>query len=70
MAKFYCEVCGELFEVDEDSGVSNHITEEGEVDEEADANHEPCGDEPLDEPYNDDMDVDPDEEPWGMGMEI
>lgn len=47
--RFYCDECGEPFAVDRDSGVANHVTEDGGVDYDADADHVPYGTDPCDD---------------------
>lgn len=49
---YYCDECGEPFVIDPDSGVANHLKDDGTVDYDADHvayGEEPCGDEDDDQ---------------------
>ena len=41
---FYCNECGEPYEID-DSGILRHVTADGEIDYDNDADHVPYGEE-------------------------
>lgn len=63
-AKFCCEECGRPFTVDPDSGVANHLTDDGTVDYEADADHVPYGEDPSDGETGEGEDDEPFVDPW------
>lgn len=46
MDTFYCDECGHAYSI-EPNGVARHITEDGETDYDADADHVPYGEEPV-----------------------